>query len=124
MQIHALKRGMEVSLRSPNSLELVASSAVSNVDDKETGPDYVEVLVNYVMKKSTMLPRAQGKIKKMSSAQASCILWPRIHVKILQNFETLLTTSALDEVVTCYVHVVDECCHPITNCTPKNLEGT
>jgi hypothetical protein len=93
MQIHAFKRGMEVSLRSPNSLQLVASATVSNVDDKETGPDYVAVLLNYVMKKSTMLPRPHGKIKKMSSAQATCILWPRIHVRIMS-----LT------VVTCYVY--------------------
>ncbi|KAM0827587.1 hypothetical protein ACQ4PT_068103 [Festuca glaucescens] len=86
-EIHALKRGMEVSLRSPNSLELVASATISNVDDKETCPDYVEVLVNYVMKKSTMLPRAQGRIKKMSSAQASCILWPRIHMNVMTQSE-------------------------------------
>ncbi|KAM0904772.1 hypothetical protein ACQ4PT_017770 [Festuca glaucescens] len=88
-EIHALKRGMEVSLRSPNSLELVASATVSNVDDKETSPDYVEVLVNYVMKKSTMLPRAQGRIKKMSSAQASCILWPRIHMNVVTQSEII-----------------------------------
>ncbi|KAK1670328.1 hypothetical protein QYE76_058487 [Lolium multiflorum] len=86
-EIHAFKRGMEVSLRSPNSLQLVASATVSNVDDKETGPDYVEVLVNYVMKKSTMLPRPHGKIKKMSSAQATCILWPRIHMNVVTQSE-------------------------------------
>ncbi|KAM0914261.1 hypothetical protein ACQ4PT_011640 [Festuca glaucescens] len=44
-EIHALKRGMEVSLRSPNSLQLVALATLSNVDDKETGPDYVEMNV-------------------------------------------------------------------------------
>ncbi|KAM0883584.1 hypothetical protein ACQ4PT_031561 [Festuca glaucescens] len=86
-EIHAFKRGMEVSLRSPDNLELVASATVSNVDDKEIGLDYVEVMVNYVMKKSTMLPRAQGRIKNMSSAQASRILWPRVHINIVTQSE-------------------------------------
>ncbi|KAM0922678.1 hypothetical protein ACQ4PT_006133 [Festuca glaucescens] len=91
-EIHSLKRGMEVSLGSPNSLELVALATVSNVDDKEIGPDYVEVLVNYVMKKSTMLPHAQGRINKMSNAQATCIMWPRVHMNIVTESEIVHQT--------------------------------
>jgi hypothetical protein len=58
-------------MRSAKNIELVVSTTVSNVDDKELDPDYVEVLLNYVVKKTTMLPRAHGMIKKMTSAQAT-----------------------------------------------------
>ena len=81
---NTFKRGMEVSLRSPNSMELVASATITDVDDKALGLDFVEVVVNYVMKKTTLLPRAQGKIKKMASAQSTCIHWPWIYVRLLK----------------------------------------
>ena len=52
MQGAEIKLGMEVSLRSPNSLCLAATGTVQNVDANAVGSDgkplhdYVEVLVN------------------------------------------------------------------------------
>ncbi|WVZ63949.1 hypothetical protein U9M48_013539 [Paspalum notatum var. saurae] len=40
----------------------------------------VEVLVSIVFNQTTMLPRAHGKIQKLGSATARCILWPRQNV--------------------------------------------
>jgi hypothetical protein len=59
---------MEVGLTSPNSAQLVAYGTVQNVDtnskclDGKPLSDFVEVLVNIVLRESTLLPRAQGRI--------------------------------------------------------------
>uniref|UniRef100_A0ACD5TYK0 Uncharacterized protein n=1 Tax=Avena sativa TaxID=4498 RepID=A0ACD5TYK0_AVESA len=60
--------------------------AVQNADANSLGSDgkplrdYVEVLVNYVCSKTTMLPRAHGRLKKLENAQAKCIPWPRMFI--------------------------------------------
>jgi hypothetical protein len=59
-QVDKIKTGMEVGLTSPNSLQLVALGTVQDVESEE----FVEVLVNIVFKKTTVLPKAKGRIKK------------------------------------------------------------
>jgi hypothetical protein len=58
-QVDKIKTGMEVGLTSPNSLQLVALGTVQDVESEE----FVEVLVNIVYKKTTVLPKAKGRIK-------------------------------------------------------------
>ena len=48
--------------------------------------DYVEMLVNIVLKETTILPRALGRINNLSNATAHCIPWPRKNVRILTYF--------------------------------------
>lgn len=86
-----IEKGMEVSLRSPNSLSLAAMGTVQNIDENALGSDgkplfdYVEVLVNYVINETTKLPRANGRIKTLKGATAKCIPWPRINVRFYYN---------------------------------------
>jgi hypothetical protein len=51
---------MEVGLTSPNTLQLVALGTIQDVESEE----FIEVLVNIVFKKTTVLPKAKGRIKK------------------------------------------------------------
>ncbi|XP_044360007.1 uncharacterized protein [Triticum aestivum] len=53
--------------------------------------DCVEVLVNIVLKETTELSRAQGKINKLGNAQARCIPWP--HKNIMQTDHTTMLHS-------------------------------
>jgi hypothetical protein len=79
---------MEVGLTSPNNAQLVAYGTVQNVDanskclDGKPLSDFVEVLVNIVLRESTLLPRAQGRITKLGNAAAQCIPWPRQNVSL------------------------------------------
>jgi hypothetical protein len=75
-QVDKIKTGMEVGLTSPNSLQLVALGTVQDVESEE----FVEVLVNIVYKKTTVLPKAKGRIKNVEQAEAHCIPWPKKHV--------------------------------------------
>ncbi|XP_037408271.1 uncharacterized protein LOC119270369 [Triticum dicoccoides] len=66
-----IKCGMEVSLTSPNSASVVAMGTIQKTDRKAKAidgqplADCVEVLVNIVLKETTELPRAQGKINML-----------------------------------------------------------
>ena len=77
---------MEVSLSSPNSASVVEMGTIQKTDrnakasDGQPLADCVEVLVNIVLKETTELSRAQGKINKLGNAQARCIPWPRKNV--------------------------------------------
>jgi hypothetical protein len=79
---------MEVGLTSPNNAQLVAYGTVQNVDanskclDGKPLSDFVEVLVNIVLRESTLLPRAQGRITKLGNVAAQCIPWPRQNVSL------------------------------------------
>ena len=73
-----VKRGMEVAIRSPNSMCVAAMGTVQNADDNN---DYVEVLINLVVRKTTRIPGAKGKVKDLANAQSKCIFWPRINVR-------------------------------------------
>lgn len=81
-----IKCGMEVSLTSPNSASVVAMGTIQKTDRKAKAidgqplADCVEVLINVVLKETTELPRAQGKINKLGNAQARCIPWPRKNI--------------------------------------------
>ncbi|PNT64658.1 uncharacterized protein LOC100840765 isoform X2 [Brachypodium distachyon] len=81
-----IKCGMEVGLTSPNSAAVVALGTVQNVNkeakcmDGKPLSDYVEVLVNVVLKGTTLLPRSQGRVLNMGNAQARSIPWPRENV--------------------------------------------
>jgi hypothetical protein len=83
-----MKKGMEVGLTSPNSAQLVPYGTVQNVDanskclDGKPLSDFVEVLVNIILRESTLLPRAQGRIIKLGNAAAQCIPWPRQNVSL------------------------------------------
>ena len=86
------KKGMEVGLTSPNSLQVVAYGTVQNLDkeskcfDGKPLSDCIEVLVNYVLKETTLLPRAQGRITRLGSATAQCIPWPVKNVSYLTYY--------------------------------------
>jgi hypothetical protein len=44
--------------------------------------DFIEVLVNIVLRESTLLPCAQGRSTKLENAAAQCIPWPRQNVSL------------------------------------------
>jgi hypothetical protein len=98
-QIIEMKRGMDVTLSSPNSLCLAAVGTVQNVDPDAVGSDgkplrdCVDVLVNYICSTTTLLPRPQGRLKKLGSAQAKCIPWPRTFVRLIQPVASTFRTS-------------------------------
>jgi len=81
-----IKCGTEVGLASPNSKELVALGTIQKTDRKAKAKDgqpladYIEVLVSIVYKRTTILPRALGKIQNLGSATARCIPWPRQNI--------------------------------------------
>lgn len=81
-----IKCGMEVGLTSPNSAIMVALGTIQTTDKKAKAidgqplADFVEVLISVVLKETTQLPRAQGRIPNLGSAQARCIPWPRQNV--------------------------------------------
>ncbi|XP_024318903.1 uncharacterized protein LOC112272420 [Brachypodium distachyon] len=81
-----MKRGMDVRLTSPNSGKMVALGTIQGTDPKAKAMDgqplanSVEVVVDCIFSPTTVLPRAQGKLKILGNAQARCITWPRLNV--------------------------------------------
>ena len=88
---YPLRQGMEVGLASPNTFDMVAEGTIQNADPNAMGLDgqplceFVEVMINMVHKKTTMLPRPRGRMTKMASAQAKCIPWPRNCVSVISK---------------------------------------
>ena len=66
-----------MGLTSPNSGSLVALATVQ----KTSNGEFIEVLVNMVLKKSTALPKPKGRMTLISHAEAHCITWPKINVR-------------------------------------------
>lgn len=71
-----IKTGKEVGLTSPNSEQLVALGTVQKICNN----DYVEVLVNMVLKSTTQLPHPKGRMTIISHAEARRIRWPQRNV--------------------------------------------
>lgn len=71
-----VKSGMEVGLASPNSESLVAIGTVQKI----SSADFVEVLLNVVLKKTTELPKPKGRMTLISHVVAHCITWPLRYV--------------------------------------------
>ncbi|XP_037450565.1 uncharacterized protein LOC119320692 [Triticum dicoccoides] len=71
-------------------------SKKAKATDGQPLADCVEVLVNVVLKETTELPRAQGKINKIGNAQARCIPWPRKN--IMQTGRTTVLHSKVSSV--------------------------
>jgi len=73
------KCGLEVDLISPQSTSMVAFATIQATDSKSKATDgqplgdCVEVLINTVFSKTTLLPRSQGNISKLSNAVGRCI---------------------------------------------------
>ncbi|KAF6991827.1 hypothetical protein CFC21_008877 [Triticum aestivum] len=97
-----IKCGMEVSFTLPNSENVVAMGTIQKTNRKAKAidgqplADCVEVLVNIVLKETTELSRAQGKINKLGNAQARCIPWP--HKNIMQTDHTTMLHSKVSSV--------------------------
>ena len=68
---------MEVCLTSPKSSAVIAMATVQNNVDEY----YVDVLVNIVFRKTTLLPRPTGRLTTIGQAQAQCIPWPKRNVR-------------------------------------------
>jgi len=85
------KCGLEVGLISPQSTSMVAFATIQATDSKSKATDgqplgdCVEVLINTVFSKTTLLPRSQGNISKLSNAVGRCIQWPRKNVEPLND---------------------------------------
>jgi hypothetical protein len=68
---------MDVALTSPNTTQLVALGTIQNSDATSIGLDgeplfeYVEVMVNMVYKRTTKLPRPDGRMTKMEVLKLS-----------------------------------------------------
>jgi hypothetical protein len=78
---------LEVGLISPQSTSMVAFTTIQATDRKSKAADgqilndCVEVLVNTVFSKTTLLPHSQGNISKLAAAVGRCIQWPRTSVR-------------------------------------------
>ena len=84
------KHGLEVGLISPKSTSMVAFATIQATDSKSKATDgqplgdCVEVLINTVFSKTTLLPRSQGNISKLSNAVGRCIQWPQKNVRFVE----------------------------------------
>lgn len=76
LQSEHIKNGMEVALTSPNCVNLVAIGTVQ----KTSNADFVEVLVNIVLRSPTALPEPKGRMTLIRHAQSHCIRWPKRNV--------------------------------------------
>ena len=81
---------LEVGLISPQSTSMVAFATIQATDSKSKATDSqplgdcVEVLINTVFSKTTLLPRSQGNISKLSNAVGRCIQWPQKNVRFVE----------------------------------------
>ena len=71
-----LRPGMDVALTSPRSEDLVALGTLQDVD----AGDYVQVMINMVLKSTTFLPQAEGSMTLVGHAQAQLVSWPKNRV--------------------------------------------
>ncbi|KAK1644553.1 hypothetical protein QYE76_062358 [Lolium multiflorum] len=69
-------KGMDVALTSPTSEAVVAIGTVQNADTDE----YIEVMINMVLKRTTRLPQAKGRMTLLGQAEAHSVQWPRKNV--------------------------------------------
>jgi hypothetical protein len=67
---------MDVALTSPTSEAVVALGTVQNADTDE----YIEVMINMVLKRTTRLPQAKGRMTLLGQAEAHSVQWPRKNV--------------------------------------------
>jgi hypothetical protein len=73
--VNVTKR-MDVALTSPTSEAVVAIGTVQNADTDE----YIEVMINMVLKRTTRLPQAKGRMTLLGQAEAHSVQWPRKNV--------------------------------------------
>lgn len=81
-----LKPGMDVALTSPYSEDIVALGTVQEVDKGDT----IQVMVNIVLRSTTKLPEAQGRMTILGHAQAHSVPWPRQNVSHIHSHYLLL----------------------------------
>ena len=72
----SVKPGMEVALTSPRSEELVALGTVQRVETD----DHIQVLINMVLRRTTTLPEAKGRMTLLGHAEAHSVKWPMHNV--------------------------------------------
>jgi hypothetical protein len=71
-----IKAGMKVALTSPRSKDVVALATVLDADSG----DHIQVTINMIMRSTTILPQAQGKMRLLGHAQPRSVSWPRHNV--------------------------------------------
>ncbi|KAG2562514.1 hypothetical protein PVAP13_8KG284002 [Panicum virgatum] len=59
-----------------------ATDSKSKATDGQSLSDCAEVLINTVFSKTTLLPRSQGNISKLSNPVGRCIQWPQKNVSV------------------------------------------
>jgi hypothetical protein len=69
-------KGMDVALTSPYSEAVVALGTVQNADTDE----FIEVMINMVLKRTTRLPQAKGRMTLLGHVEAHSVQWPRKNV--------------------------------------------
>jgi hypothetical protein len=69
-------KGMDVALTSPYSEAVVALGTVQHADTDE----FIEVMINMVLKRTTRLPQAKGRMTLLGHAEARSVQWPRKNV--------------------------------------------
>ncbi|KAK1680568.1 hypothetical protein QYE76_041416 [Lolium multiflorum] len=69
-------KGMDIALTSPTSETIVALGTMQNADTDE----YIEVMINMVLKRTTRLPQAKGRMTLLGQAEAHSVQWPRKNV--------------------------------------------
>jgi hypothetical protein len=55
---------------------IISTNPNTMVEGQSLGNEYCEVVVNVVMKRDAMLPRAYGEMETMASALKMTIAWP------------------------------------------------
>ncbi|KAK1669200.1 hypothetical protein QYE76_057359 [Lolium multiflorum] len=69
-------KGMDVALTSPYNEAVVALGTVQNADTDE----FIEVMINMVLKRTTRLPQAKGRMTLLGHAEARSVQWPRKNI--------------------------------------------
>ncbi|KAM0836435.1 hypothetical protein ACQ4PT_062328 [Festuca glaucescens] len=97
-------KGMDVALTSPTSELVVALGTVQNADTE----DYIEVMINMVLKRTTKLPQAKGRMTLLGHAEAHSVQWPRqnvstedvdlTHAKIMSSMDKNLRIHSRSDV--------------------------
>src|SRR4051812_3575741 len=71
-----VKPGIEVALTSPKSEEVVALGTVQRVGSD----DHIQVLINLVLRRTTSLPEAKGRMTLLGHEEAHSVKWPMCNV--------------------------------------------
>jgi hypothetical protein len=66
-------KSMDVALTSPTSESVVALGNVQNTDTE----DYIEVMINMLLKRTTKLPQVKGRMTLPHHVEAQSVQWPR-----------------------------------------------